>query len=159
MIRLLRKLMNRYPSCPSKTPFRKRTGKDERLTQRLGKAVQLVGDDIFVTIQRSSGRESGRRSRIPVLIKAEPDRLRSPQTLDCHRNGQEGRVYHSGLPQIGKQRIPPSRILPLAVTQMIKTGSLSRSDRVAKYNRLMRSGELSDSALYKGKNALYNLAE
>jgi enolase len=44
-------------------------------------------------------------------------------------------------------------------TGQIKTGSLSRSDRVAKYNRLMEiERELSDSALYKGKNALYNLA-
>ncbi|HXX53206.1 MAG TPA: phosphopyruvate hydratase, partial [Thermodesulfovibrionales bacterium] len=56
-----------------------------------------------------------------------------------------------------------STIADLAVgcnTGLIKTGSLSRSDRVAKYNRLMEiEQELSGSALYKGKSALYNLKE
>ena len=125
------------------------------LTERLGKRVQLVGDDLFVTnvarIRR--GIEEGVANS--VLIKVNQIGSLS-ETLDAvstaNRAGYTAVISHrSG-------ETEDTTIADIAVATgagQIKTGSLSRSDRIAKYNRLMDiEGELNDVAFYPGKAAL-----
>jgi enolase len=123
------------------------------LTQRIGAKVQIVGDDLFVTqIERlRRGIEAGTANAI--LIKL--NQIGSlTETLDCIRvateNGYRSIISHrSG-------ETEDSFIADLAVATnagQIKTGSLSRSDRVAKYNQLLRiSFELGSSAVYAGRS-------
>jgi enolase len=121
------------------------------LTDKLGKKVQLVGDDLFVTnISRlSQGIEGGMGNAI--LIKLNQIGTVS-ETLDCIRLAESanfGRVisHRSG-------ETADTFIADLAVATnagQIKTGSLSRSDRVAKYNQLLRiADELGDDQIYLG---------
>jgi enolase len=122
------------------------------LTQRIGGRVQLVGDDLFVTnVERlRRGIEGGTANAI--LIKL--NQIGSlTETLDCIRLATE-----SGYRSIISHRSGETEdafIADLAVATnagQIKTGSLSRSDRVAKYNQLLRIGsELGSSAVYAGR--------
>jgi enolase len=123
------------------------------LTDRIGSKVQIVGDDLFVTnIERlRRGIESGTANAI--LIKL--NQIGSlTETLDCIRVATE-----SGYRSIISHRsgeTEDSFIADLAVATnagQIKTGSLSRSDRVAKYNQLLRIGfELGASAVFAGRS-------
>ncbi len=122
------------------------------LTQRIGEKVQIVGDDLFVTnIERlKRGIEAGTANAI--LIKLNQIGSLS-ETLDCIRVATE-----SGYRSIISHRsgeTEDSFIADLAVATnagQIKTGSLSRSDRVAKYNQLLRIGyELGSAAVYAGR--------
>lgn len=124
------------------------------LTQRLGSRVQLVGDDLFVT--NSHILQQGIESRVAnaILIK-----LNQIGTLT------ETRAAMTLAAQFGYKSIVSHRsgetedtfIADLAVASgcgQIKTGSLSRSDRVAKYNQLLRiEAELGASAIYPGLQA------
>ena len=123
------------------------------LTQRLGGRAQIVGDDLFVTnVERlRRGIEGGFANSI--LIKLNQIGTLT-ETLDCMRvaaeNGYRSVVSHrSG-------ETEDSFIADLAVATnagQIKTGSLSRSDRVAKYNQLLLiSSELGGSAVYAGRS-------
>ena len=122
------------------------------LTDRLGKKVQLVGDDLFVTnVERlKRGIEKGIANSI--LIKVNQIGTLS-ETLDAIRMGAE-----AGYRSIISHRSGETEdtfIADLAVATnagQIKTGSLSRSDRVAKYNQLLRIGfQLGSGAVYAGK--------
>jgi enolase len=123
------------------------------LTQRVGEKTQLVGDDLFVTnVERlRRGVEGGFANAI--LIKLNQIGTLT-ETLDCIRfatqNGYNSIISHrSG-------ETEDSFIADLAVATnagQIKTGSLSRSDRVAKYNQLLRIGfELGQGAVYAGRS-------
>jgi enolase len=123
------------------------------LTDRIGAKVQIVGDDLFVTnIERlRRGIEAGTANAI--LIKLNQIGSLS-ETLDCIRVAGE-----SGYRSIISHRsgeTEDSFIADLAVATnagQIKTGSLSRSDRVAKYNQLLRiSFELGGSAVFAGRS-------
>jgi enolase len=124
------------------------------LTQRIGARVQLVGDDLFVTnVERlKRGIESGTANAI--LIKLNQIGSLS-ETLDTIRlancSGYRSIISHrSG-------ETEDAFIADLAVATnagQIKTGSASRSDRVAKYNQLLRIGfELGSGAVYAGRSA------
>jgi len=124
------------------------------LTDRVGKKVQLVGDDLFVTnVERlRRGIEAGVANSI--LIKLNQIGTVT-ETFDAIRMGAE-----SGYRSIISHRSGETEdtfIADLAVATnagQIKTGSLSRSDRVAKYNQLLRIGfELGRGAVYAGKRA------
>lgn len=130
----------------------------KKLTQRLGKKVQLVADDIFVT--NTGIIKKGIKERIAnsVLIKLNQIGTLT-ETLDAieitKTAGYTAVISHrSG-------ETEDTIIADLAVacnTGFIKTGSLARGERVSKYNRLLRiEEELGNSAMYKGINALYNL--
>jgi enolase len=120
-------------------------------TKRLGDRVQLVGDDLFVTNVERLRRGIAGGTANAILIKL--NQIGSlTETLDCMRvaaeNGYRSIVSHrSG-------ETEDSFIADLAVATnagQIKTGSLSRSDRVAKYNQLLRIGfELGQGAVYAG---------
>ncbi len=125
------------------------------LTERLGQRVQLVGDDLFVTNTRILERGITEGIANSILIKVNQIGSLS-ETLAAiqmaHKGGYTAVVSHrSG-------ETEDTTIADLAVASnagQIKTGSLSRSDRVAKYNQLMRiEDQLADEARYAGRGAL-----
>ena len=128
------------------------------LTDRLGKRVQLVGDDLFVTNTRILKEGIDKKVANSILIK-----INQIGTLTetfaaiemAKRAGYTAVISHrSG-------ETEDSTIADIAVgtnAGQIKTGSLSRSDRMAKYNQLLRIEEdLGDVASYPGQSAFYNL--
>ncbi len=128
----------------------------QRLTARLGSKVQLVGDDLFVTNTErlSKGIESGCGNSI--LIKLNQIGSVS-ETLEAIKM-----AHNAGYTAISSHRsgeTADTTIADLAValnTCQIKTGAPSRSERVAKYNQLLRiEEELGDSAVYPGMEAFH----
>jgi enolase len=130
----------------------------ELLTQRLGKKVQLVGDDVFVTNPRIFAEGIRRGVANSILIKInqigtlsetfeaiEMAKRSAYTTVISHRSGET----------------EDSTIADIAVgtnAMQIKTGSLSRSDRTAKYNQLLRiEEELGETAVYAGREAFRHL--
>jgi enolase len=128
------------------------------LTERLGKKVQLVGDDIFVTNTRILKQGIARGVANSILIKINQIGTLSETFAAitmANRAGYTAVVSHrSG-------ETEDSMIADIAVgtnAGQIKTGSLSRSDRIAKYNQLLRIEEgLGDAARYAGRSAFFNL--
>ena len=126
----------------------------KKLTERLGGTVQLVGDDLFVTNTRRL--EKGIRLGCANSILIKLNQIGSvSETLDAirlaHRAGYTAVTSHrSG-------ETEDTTIADLAValnTRQIKTGAPSRTERVAKYNQLLRiEEELGDAAVYPGKDA------
>jgi enolase len=122
-------------------------------TEKLGHKVQLVGDDLFVTnTQRlSRGIEEGIANSILVKVNQIGTLTETIEAVQmATRNGYTSVMSHrSG-------ETEDNTIADLAValnTGQIKTGSASRSDRMSKYNQLLRiEEELGDSAVYIGKN-------
>jgi enolase len=128
------------------------------LTERLGKRVQLVGDDLFVTNTKILKEGIDKKIANSILIKInqigtltetfaaiEMAKRANYTAVISHRSGET----------------EDSTIADIAVgtnAGQIKTGSLSRSDRMAKYNQLLRIEEdLGDVAQYPGRSAFYNL--
>jgi enolase len=122
------------------------------VTQKMGDRVQLVGDDLFVTNVERLRRGIAGGTANAILIKL--NQIGSlTETLDCMRIAAE-----SGYRSVVSHRSGETEdafIADLAVATnagQIKTGSLSRSDRVAKYNQLLRIGfELGQGAVYSGR--------
>jgi enolase len=130
----------------------------ELLTQRLGSRVQLVGDDIFVTNTRII-REGIRRSIAnSVLIKVNQIGTLSETLAAIEMAKTAG---YTAVISHRSGETEDSTIADIAVATnalQIKTGSLSRSDRIAKYNQLLRIEEdLGEAAVYPGRDAFYNL--
>lgn len=130
----------------------------KEMTDRLGKRVQLVGDDIFVTNTRILREGVKKGIANSILIKLNQIGTVT-ETLDAI--GMAMRARYTTVISHRSGETEDTTIADLAVacnTGFIKTGSLSRSERIAKYNRLLEiERELSKSALYKGKDSLYNL--
>jgi enolase len=128
------------------------------LTDRLGKKVQLVGDDLFVTNTKilQQGIDKGIANSILIKINQIGTLTETFAAIEmAKRAGYTAVISHrSG-------ETEDSTIADIAVgtnAGQIKTGSLSRSDRIAKYNQLLRIEEdLGDIAVYPGRAALYNL--
>jgi len=128
------------------------------LTERLGKRVQLVGDDIFVTNTKILKEGIAKGIANSILIKINQIGTLSETFAAitmANRAGYTAIVSHrSG-------ETEDSIIADIAVgtnAGQIKTGSLSRSDRIAKYNQLLRIEEdLGDAASYPGRAAFFNL--
>ena len=128
------------------------------LTEALGKNIQLVGDDLFVTNTSilSKGIEEGIGNSI--LIKVNQIGTLT-ETLNAINMAKEAGYTVVISHRSGETEDTTISDLAVATsTGQIKTGSLSRSDRVAKYNRLMKiEDELDGKAMYPGKNVFYNL--
>jgi enolase len=128
------------------------------LTDRLGKKVQLVGDDLYVTNTKilKEGIEKGIANSILIKINQIGTLTETFAAIEmAKRAGYTAVISHrSG-------ETEDSTIADIAVgtnAGQIKTGSLSRSDRIAKYNQLLRIEEdLGDIASYPGRAAFYNL--
>jgi enolase len=124
----------------------------KKLTERVGQKVQLVGDDLFVTNVERLSRGIEQKSANAILIKV--NQIGSlTETFDTIRMATK-----AGMRSVISHRSGETEdtfIADLAVATnagQIKTGSLSRSDRVAKYNQLLRIAfELGDGAVYAGK--------
>jgi enolase len=125
----------------------------KKLTDALGNSVQLVGDDLFVTNETRlvRGIQEGIANSILVKVNQIGTLTETINTVQrAQRNGYTSVMSHrSG-------ETEDSTIADLAValgTGQIKTGSASRSDRMAKYNQLLRIEEmLGDQALFPGRN-------
>jgi enolase len=125
------------------------------LTQKIGKKVQLVGDDLFVTnvTRLAKGIEQQAGNAILIKLNQIGTLTETLETIDLGtRNGFRSVISHrSG-------ETEDTTIADLAVATragQIKTGSLCRSERVAKYNRLLRiEDQLGDRALYAGATGL-----
>jgi enolase len=128
------------------------------LTDRLAGRVQLVGDDLFVTNPTilAEGIKAGLANALLVKVNQIGTLSETLKAVDlAKRSGYTSVMSHrSG-------ETEDSTIADLAVAtncMQIKTGSLSRSDRMAKYNQLLRiEEELGDAAFYPGKGAFYQL--
>jgi len=128
------------------------------LTQRLGHKVQLVGDDLYVTNTSifKEGIEKNIANSILIKVNQIGTLTETLAAIDMARKANYTAVisHRSG-------ETEDTTIADLAVataTGQIKTGSMSRSDRVAKYNQLLRIAEqLGDKAVYPGRKAFYNL--
>ena len=128
------------------------------LTKRLGEKVQLVGDDLFATNTTyiKKGIELGAANS--VLIKVNQIGTLT-ETLDAIEMAKEAKYTAVVSHRSGESE--DSTIADLVVATnagQIKTGSLSRTDRIAKYNQLMRiEEELDEVAQYRGRKAFYNV--
>lgn len=126
-----------------------------QLTAALGQRVQLVGDDLFVTNVDRLSLGIERQSANSILVKLNQIGTLS-ETIDAvhlaTRNGFTSIISHRS----GETEDVTIADLAVALnTGQIKTGSLSRSDRVAKYNQLLRISDiLGDSAFYPGRSLL-----
>ena len=128
------------------------------ITQKLGKKIQLVGDDLFVTNTRilKEGIEKGVANSILIKINQIGTLTETFAAIEMAKRANYTAVisHRSG-------ETEDSTIADIAVgtnAGQIKTGSLSRSDRIAKYNQLLRIEEdLGDVASYPGKSVFYNL--
>jgi enolase len=129
-----------------------------KLTQALGKRVQIVGDDFFVTNTKrlERGIEMGACNSILIKVNqigtltetyeaVEMAKKAGYTAVVSHRSGETEDTFIADL------------VVALETGQ-IKTGSMSRTDRVAKYNQLMRiEEELGDTAVFAGRKALYSI--
>jgi enolase len=156
MVRYYENLVNRYPIVSIEDGM----AEDDwagwaAITEALGERVQLVGDDLFVTnpARLSDGIARGVANSILVKVNQIGTLSETLETVEmAHRAGYTAVMSHrSG-------ETEDSTIADLAVATncgQIKTGSLSRSDRLAKYNQLIRIEEkLGPSARYAGKGVL-----
>ncbi|MBN9133302.1 MAG: phosphopyruvate hydratase [Nitrosospira multiformis] len=128
------------------------------LTSRLGKSVQLVGDDIFVT--NASILKEGISQGIANSILIKLNQI-GTLTEALHAIESAKRAGYTAVVSHRSGETEDTTIADIAVASnalQIKTGSLSRSDRLAKYNQLLRIEEdLGDTASYPGRGAFYQL--
>ena len=156
MVRYLEDLAARYPIVSIEDGM----AEDDwdgwaALTQAIGKKTQLVGDDLFVTNPKRLADGIARGTANSVLVKVNQIGTLS-ETLEAVQMAQ--RAGYTAVMSHRSGETEDSTIADLAVATncgQIKTGSLSRSDRLAKYNQLIRIEELlGDSARYAGRSIL-----
>lgn len=130
----------------------------ELLTNKLGKSIQLVGDDIFVTNAKILQQGIHRKIANSILVKVNQigtltETLAAIEMAKCA--GYTAVISHRS----GETEDTTIADIAVATNALqIKTGSLSRSDRLAKYNQLLRIEEdLGESARYAGRKAFYQL--
>jgi enolase len=155
----LEELVNKYPIITIED------GMDENdwdgwkaLTKRLGNKVQLVGDDFFVTNTSYLARGIKEEAANAILIKVNQIGTLT-ETFEAIEMAKE--AGYTAIVSHRSGETEDSTISDIAVATnagQIKTGSLSRTDRMAKYNQLLRiEDQLGEVAVYKGLNAFYNL--
>lgn len=130
----------------------------KRLTEVLGKKVQLVGDDLFVTNTEklAEGIEKGISNSILIKVNQIGTLTETFDAIEmAKRAGYTAVISHRS----GETEDATIADISVATNAgQIKTGSLSRTDRVAKYNQLLRiEDELSDLAVYEGLGVFYNI--
>ena len=130
----------------------------KKLTDKIGDSVQIVGDDLFVTNTKILAKGIQEGVGNSILIKVNQIGTLT-ETLDAvemaKRAGYTSVISHRS----GETEDTSIADISVAVNAgQIKTGSLSRTDRIAKYNQLLRIEEvLGDTAVYRGKDVFYNL--
>lgn len=152
-------LVNKYPIVSIEDGMSEHDWEGWKLlTERLGKKVQLVGDDLFVTNPAilSEGIAQGLANSLLVKVNQIGTLSETLKAVDLAK-----RFGYTSVMSHRSGETEDSTIADLAVgtnCMQIKTGSLSRSDRIAKYNQLLRiEEELGSAAYYPGKKAFYQL--
>ncbi|MCP9471132.1 MAG: phosphopyruvate hydratase [Nitrospira sp.] len=156
MIEYYGELLDRYPVLSIEDGLSESDWKGwKMLTERLGRRVQLVGDDIFVTNVEIFSRGIRERIGNSILIKLNQIGTLT-ETLDAIELAK--RAGYTAIISHRSGETEDTTIADVAVATnsgLIKTGSLSRTDRVAKYNQLLRiEEELGSAAVYRGREAL-----
>jgi len=125
------------------------------LTNKIGDKVQLVGDDLFVTNVDRLERGINNNIANSILIKVNQIGTLT-ETIDAVRMAQNNSYTSVMSHRSGETEDTTIADLAVALnTGQIKTGSASRSDRMAKYNQLLRIEEiLGDKAIYPGKSII-----
>ncbi len=128
------------------------------LTEKIGKKVQLVGDDLFVT--NTKRLQKGIKEGVANAILIKVNQIGTlTETFDAIEMAKK--AGYTAIISHRSGETEDTTIADLSVganAGQIKTGSLSRTDRIAKYNQLIRiEDELSETAVYKGLNAFYNI--
>ena len=128
------------------------------LTDRLGKRIQIVGDDLFVTNPKilKEGIQKGIANSILIKLNQIGTLTETLEAIEmAKRAGYTTVISHRS----GETEDTTLADLAVAVNSgQIKTGSLCRTDRVAKYNQLLRiEDELDSTSLFKGHDVFYNL--
>ena len=159
MIELYEKWVEKYPLISLEDGLAENDWEGwVELTKRLGDKIQLVGDDLFVTNTTfiKKGIELGAANA--VLIKVNQIGTLT-ETLDAIEMAKEAKYTAVVSHRSGESEDATIADLVVGVNAgQIKTGSMSRTDRIAKYNQLMRiEEELGDVAEYRGKKAFYNV--
>lgn len=159
MIEFYRGLLEKYPIISIEDPL----SEDEwegwkRLTDALGSKVQLVGDDLFVTNTDRLAR--GIRSGVANSILIKVNQIGTlTETLEAIEMAKQ--AGYTAIVSHRSGETEDTTIADIAVATnagQIKTGAPSRTDRVAKYNQLLRIEDVLDEiAVYPGKAAFYNL--
>jgi len=128
------------------------------LTERLGRQVQLVGDDLFVTNTRylQQGIEQGIANSILIKVNQIGTLTETLAAIEMAKRARYTAVISHRSGETEDTTIADIAVATNAL--QIKTGSLSRSDRLAKYNQLLRIEEdLGDAVTYPGRSAFYQL--
>jgi len=128
------------------------------LTERIGNRVQLVGDDLFVTNTKklSAGIEQGVGNSILIKVNQIGTLTETFEAIEmAKRAGYTAVISHRS----GETEDATIADIAVAVNAgQIKTGSMSRTDRIAKYNQLLRiEDELGEMAIYDGLKSFYNI--
>ena len=157
----LEELVNKYPIISIEDGMDENDWEGwELLTQRLGQRVQLVGDDLLVTNTTKLQQAIDQGVANSILIKVNQIGTLT-ETFDAIEMAK--RAGYTAVISHRSGETEDSTIADIAVATnagQIKTGSLSRTDRIAKYNQLLRiEDELGDLAQYNGKRVFYNLAD
>ncbi|MEK6557842.1 MAG: phosphopyruvate hydratase [Candidatus Margulisiibacteriota bacterium] len=129
------------------------------MTEKLGKKIQIVGDDLFVTNTKRLAEGIRRGIANSILIKVNQIGTLT-ETLEAIQMAKEAGYTAVISHRSGETEDTTIADIVVAMnTGQIKTGSASRTDRVAKYNQLLRiEEELADTAVYKGMKSFYNLS-
>lgn len=157
----LEQLVNKYPIITIEDGMYENDWEGWKLlTERIGDRVQLVGDDLFVTNTEilSKGIEQGIGNSILIKVNQIGTLTETFEAIEmAQKAGYTAVVSHrSG-------ETEDTTIADIAVATnagQIKTGSLSRTDRIAKYNQLLRiEDDLYETAIYEGLKSFYNLSK
>ncbi len=159
MIEFYQDLVNKYPIISIEDPLSEEEWDAwKKITVALGNKVQLVGDDLFVTNTERLNRGIGMGVANSILIKVNQIGTLT-ETLDAIEMAK--RAGYTAVVSHRSGETEDATIADIAVATnagQIKTGAPSRTDRVAKYNQLLRIEEaLSDVAVFSGKDTFYNL--
>lgn len=159
MIDMYEDWINKYPIISIEDGLGERDWDGwKKMTDRLGKRIQIVGDDLFVTNPAilKEGIEKGVANSI--LIKMNQIGTIT-ETIDAMEMAKKAGYTCVVSHRSGETEDTTIADLVVGLNAgQIKTGSMSRTDRIAKYNQLMRiADELEDTAQYLGKDAFYNL--
>jgi len=160
MVSFLEKLVKKYPIISVEDGLAENDWKGwKQLTDKLGDQTQLVGDDIFVTNTEilTKGIQQGIGNSILIKVNQIGTLTETLEAVEmAKRAGYTAVISHRS----GETEDTTIADIAVAVNAgQIKTGSLCRTDRVAKYNQLLRIEEIpGSSAVYQGRDVFYNLA-
>ncbi|SIN97632.1 enolase [Carnobacterium alterfunditum] len=159
MIEIYKNLVEKYPIISIEDGLDENDWEGtKKLTEILGDKVQLVGDDLFVTNTEKLAKAIDMGVANSILIKVNQIGTLT-ETFDAIEMAKK--AGYTAVVSHRSGETEDSTIADIAVATnagQIKTGSLSRTDRIAKYNQLLRiEDQLGDLAVYEGKKAFYNL--